>query len=343
VKDKVLILGNFGISDGNLNGQTVRTRSVFELFKMNGYSNVRFFNTEGLSKKPLLSFKLLSSVFKADFILFMGAQGSLKYLFPLIWFTAYFSGKRIYNIVIGGWLPEYLEKKPILRFLLKRTDGIFCQTQSIVDKLKRFESFGQVYVLPNFRIHKFTPNIKYHKSSPVKLVYLGRIIKSKGYELIFRLAENLSRSLPENSFIIDFYGPIQDDSKTSFLELLAGKTNIRYCGVIQPKDIYEKIGTYDIMLFPTSYPGEGFSGTILDSFIAGIPVIASNWRYNSEIIEQGKTGYIFDLNNEKTFCDYAKKLIQDADLLYQFKLNAYQKSKEFSSEKAWQLLKAKGF
>jgi len=343
VKDKVLVIGNFGLSDGNLNGQTVRTRSVSELLKMNGYNNVHPFNTEVLSKKPLLAVNLLTNIFKADLILFMGAQGSLKYLFPLIWFTTYFSGKRIYNIVIGGWLPEYLEKKPILRFLLKKTDGIFCQTQSIVDKLKHFEGFGQVYVLPNFRIHNFSPNIKHHKSSPVKLVYLGRITKSKGYELIFRLAENLSHSLPENSFILDFYGPIQDDSKTSFLELLDGKTNIRYCGVIQPKDIYEKIGTYDIMLFPTSYPGEGFPGTILDSFIAGIPVIASNWRYNSEIIEHGKTGFIFDLKNEETFFDYTKKLILDKDLLFQFKLNANEKSKEFSSVKAWQLLKAKGF
>ena len=42
----------------------------------------------------------------------------------------------------------------------------------------------------------------------------------------------------------------------------------------------------------TYYEGEGFAGTIIDAFAAGLPVIASDWKYNSEIIKQGITGVI---------------------------------------------------
>ena len=50
------------------------------------------------------------------------------------------------------------------------------------------------------------------------------------------------------------------------------------------------------MIFPTYYVGEGFPGTIIDAFSSGIPDIATDWRYNSEIVQNGKTGYIYKLN-----------------------------------------------
>ena len=54
----------------------------------------------------------------------------------------------------------------------------------------------------------------------------------------------------------------------------------------------EVLKNYDALLFPTYYEGEGFAGTIIDAFAAGLPVIASDWKYNSEIIKQGITGMI---------------------------------------------------
>lgn len=54
----------------------------------------------------------------------------------------------------------------------------------------------------------------------------------------------------------------------------------------------EVLKNYDALLFPTYYEGEGFAGTIIDAFAAGLPVIASDWKYNSEIIKQGITGVI---------------------------------------------------
>jgi glycosyltransferase involved in cell wall biosynthesis len=51
------------------------------------------------------------------------------------------------------------------------------------------------------------------------------------------------------------------------------------------------------MLFPTTWKGEGFPGVIIDAFIAGLPVIASNWNMNNEIIVDGVNGFIFEPNN----------------------------------------------
>lgn len=38
------------------------------------------------------------------------------------------------------------------------------------------------------------------------------------------------------------------------------------------------------MLFPTYWSGEGFPGVIIDAYIAGVPVIASDWNFNKEVV-----------------------------------------------------------
>lgn len=53
------------------------------------------------------------------------------------------------------------------------------------------------------------------------------------------------------------------------------------------------------MVIPTYYQGEGFPGTILDSYIFGVPVIVSKCKYNSEMIKEGKTGKLFIFNKSK--------------------------------------------
>ena len=33
---------------------------------------------------------------------------------------------------------------------------------------------------------------------------------------------------------------------------------------------------------------------MIDAFSAGLPVIATDWHYNAELIDHGKTGFIYD-------------------------------------------------
>jgi len=63
------------------------------------------------------------------------------------------------------------------------------------------------------------------------------------------------------------------------------------------------------LLFPTYYEGEGMPGTIIDAFSAGLPVIASDWKYNTEIVSDN-TGIIFKTGN---ISDLVRCLIELAD------------------------------
>ena len=92
------------------------------------------------------------------------------------------------------------------------------------------------------------------------------------------------------------------------------------------------------MLFSTRYLGEGFPGTILDSYISGIPVIASDWRYNSDLVIHGQTGFLLAPGKEVVILEVLEALYNDRDLLFKLKQNAYQKSKEYAPEIVWEII-----
>ena len=90
-----------------------------------------------------------------------------------------------------------------------------------------------------------------------------------------------------------------------------GWSNIQYRGVLDLTNIsgYEKLASYDVMLFPTFWDDEGFPGVIVDAHIAGLPVIASDWNMNREVIEHNKTGRIIPVHSPDSLAREMGKFI----------------------------------
>jgi len=337
-RSEVYILGNFGYVTNQLDGQTMESRSMLELLQMKNVRLVDYFDTENLHHKPASQLIMFWGLFKTKRLFYLGCQNNVKYLFPVLWILAKISRIEFHYFVVGGWIAEFIKKLPVHRFMLRRINGMYCETESIVRKLSDWYGYKHAYWFPNFRIYDFEPEIRFRTEDPLRLVSMSRVTKSKGYEIVFRMAEYIDKILPINSIIIDFYGPIFERDKVDFFEHLSRFGFIKYKGILEPEDINITLATYDAMLFPTNYPGEGFPGTILDSYISGIPVVASDWKYNAELIIHGQTGFIFDLNQEEEFYKYVLKLYYDRDLLYKLKLNAYKKSKDFDHNTIWGII-----
>lgn len=66
-----------------------------------------------------------------------------------------------------------------------------------------------------------------------------------------------------------------------------------------------------MMLFPSYWKGEGFAGVFIDAFIAGLPVLASDWNFNPEIIEHGKTGLVIPVHSVSALHDAMLEVIED--------------------------------
>ena len=109
---------------------------------------------------------------------------------------------------------------------------------------------------------------------------------------------------------------MQADYKDEFEMNIKRTHHCNYYGVFDGTggDVYSLLNSYDLLLLPTHWQGEGCIGVLVESKIAGIPAIASDWRYNSEIIIDGKEGVIVSGNQAVGFADAVERISKDEEM-----------------------------
>jgi|SRR5665648_36735 len=341
MKNKVLVLGYFGYATNQLDGQTVKTLSVYELLKSKEkeLGTVSYFDTQQFQYSKLSFFKMFSSLVKCNKLIYLPAHNNLKYIFPLLFIFSKLKRIEIIYIVIGGWVDEFLQSKKMHIAMLSKIKGIFTESNQMTNNLIDQYNFKNVLTFPNFRLHSFIPSFKID-TNRFKIAYMARIFKEKGIDIVFRLADYVQKTYGnEHSISIDFYGPIQKDEENYFREQLDKYDFVSYKCILEPEQIYVTLEQYDVVVLPTRFFTEGFPGTIMDAYISGVPVVVTRWKYASEFVNHGNSGFLFDLDKEEDFYIYVDRLYNDRSQLLKMKHGAYEKSKEYSSESAWQILK----
>ena len=334
---KILVLGYFGYINNQLDGQTIKTRDVYNILKKNSDEKIYFFDTQSFKHSKLNFFKMMILLSRVDVVFYLPAHNNLKYLFPLIFFFTKMINIKLNYLVVGGWLFDFLKNKPIHRYILTRIQAIYLETDDLLLNLRKY-NFKNIYKLYNFRVIDYPIlNLEEPIEIDIKLVFMARVQPEKGLGVIFDLDMKL-KELKLDNVCIDVYGPVLDSYKDEFFNKI-NTSSINYCGVIQPEDIYSVLQRYDIMLFPTKYYTEGFPGTILDAYISGLPVIATNWLNAKEFIDDNKTGYIVDFDNDQLFVRKVIELVKNPSEILNLKKNVEVKRDSYSADKAWEVLK----
>ena len=140
-------------------------------------------------------------------------------------------------------------------------------------------------------------------------------MKDKGIETAINAVKQANELLGYTAYSLDIYGQI-DSLQTEWFENLKKvfPSYIRYGGVIAYEKSVEVLKQYFALLFPTYYEGEGFAGTIIDAIASGVPVIASNWKYNSEIVNKN-VGFIYSVNELEELVGMLKDIAANPTLL----------------------------
>lgn len=139
-------------------------------------------------------------------------------------------------------------------------------------------------------------------------------------------------------YILDIYGPVEEKFKYEFLSKIKNEPNINYYGLLKQGEILKVLNKYDALLFPTYYKGEGFPGTILEAYMAGLPVIASNWKYNTEIIEDGRTGMICETKSVESIVEKILDMNKNIEKYQNMSINCKEISDMYTEEKITQIL-----
>jgi len=150
---KLLILGNFNYSDPNaINGQTQKTRELFNLLKNEEGLLIDTWDSEMVKKIPVIGFfKLIKKMFYNNDYIILPAQRSLFILLPLTLMFSYFKKGKVLYVVIGGWLPDFVSKYFLLKSCLKSVDSIMVETNQMKIRLNE-NGLQNTIIFPNFKL-----------------------------------------------------------------------------------------------------------------------------------------------------------------------------------------------
>jgi glycosyltransferase involved in cell wall biosynthesis len=333
----IFVLGYFGYDTNQLDGQTVKTREIHKLFEKNTGNKVRFFDTERLKKSRLNILLLLIQIMRIRVLVYLPAQNNLKHFFPILYPLSRLLGFKIHYFVVGGWLPTFIQNNPDIGFRLKNIYCIYVETNDMLSSLTLNHGFNNAIWFPNFRVdHQAKRNVP--PSEILRMVFLSRITLEKGIDTIFAYLDSIINEPIYKKVSIDLYGPIDPVIEQWFQSEISKHVNTRYNGQVAPEFVQSTLSNFDLMLFPTRYPGEGCPGAIIDAYMASIPVIASNWRYNSEFVKNNETGFLFEPGNLDQLTQIIRTIVSDRSIVTELSKNAKEFSKKYMSEKAWMLI-----
>ncbi|MCB0310566.1 MAG: glycosyltransferase [Bdellovibrionales bacterium] len=118
----------------------------------------------------------------------------------------------------------------------------------------------------------------------LRVVFLSRISVKKNLNLAIEVLKAVKSRV---EFCI--YGPVEDQSYWRECQnqwaALPPNVTVSYRGALVPSEVVERLGEHDLFLFPTR--GENFGHVIIESLMAGVPVLTSDTVPWQELEERG--------------------------------------------------------
>lgn len=333
---KIAIIGHFGFGKNLLNGQTIKTKILAEaLEEQLGKENISCVDTHGGIKTLIKIVLQTGSVLKKnDDVIMLPAHNGLLVFTPMLSLINMFAKKKLHYVVIGGWLPEYIQKHKVTARLLSTFDGIYVET-SVMERALKKKGYNNVYVLPNYK--NIEPvgerELKYVEEPPVRTCTFSRVTEKKGISDAVKAVREINEEAGRIIITLDIYGAVEDAFNDEFEKLMKNVPDyICYKGEIDFRQTVNTLKNYDLQLFPTRFRTEGIPGSVVEGFFAGTPVVASCWNSFDDVIENDVTGIGFEFGNYDDFKNKLQKVICDFEKINQMKINCVNAAQKYKAE-----------
>ena len=228
----------------------------------------------------------------------------------LRWFKKLNLKRDVIHWVIGGIFGDMVKKGIFNADIVGYAKHTLVESPLMLQQLEECGVKGVIQV-PNFKRIDYLPQMSLSKDA-LRFVFLSRIMAGKGCNEILTAAKLLNEWGMQNRFIVDFYGKVADEYKTTFEEGISKLPNVNYQGFLdmRQKEGYDRLATYDMLLFPTYHVSEGFAGIFIDAFVTGTPMIITEWAHNSQFVKEGETGLFIPIKDAKALAQKMKECIE---------------------------------
>lgn len=178
-----------------------------------------------------------------------------------------------------------------------------CLTEFNKEKLLNLKQVKEekVYVKPNSveAAQQIVPqNKRKHQ-----FIYVGRLEKIKGVEVLLKAWKYLGEDAPE--LLMCGKGPLEDWCKNIISK--HNLNNVQMLGFVPNDEVKKMISNSKALILPTQVY-EGFPMTIAEAYACGTPVIGSDLGNTGSLIEDGVSGWKFDYTSPEALAECVQKM-----------------------------------
>ena len=296
---RIGFIGRIDPDETMVDGQTVKTRTLYRyMVRRFGASNIRAVDTLDYHHQGgRVVRELIRCLHACDDVVVLLSSGGRRALFPILWLASSVLGVRIYHDLIGGSLADDVDADASGRLVryLNSFEVNWVETRALADRLRAL-GVRNVSRLPNFKdVDDVDVDPTAPRERPRRLCTLSRVTPEKGIDNAVRAVAAINGDGPP-VVTLDVFGPIEPSYEERFRRLVDSVPHVRYAGRVPPERAAAAVSGHFALIFPTEWTGEGVPGTIIDAMHAGLPVVASRWRYYCEMLQDGVTGLSYDFD-----------------------------------------------
>lgn len=236
----------------------------------------------------------------------------------------------------GASLVNWLAYYPVERWLARYTDVLITiNTEDYEIAKSNFNARRVVHIpgigidLKKFNTTEMDRDLKRSKlgipNDAFVILSVGELNKNKNHKIIIRAIAEIDNL--DIHYVICGQGKL-DGYLRNLNRELGIENQVHLLGF--RKDIPEICKISDVFAFPSHR--EGLSVSLMEAMANRLPVVCSNVRGNSDLIEDGKGGYLVEPSDVEGFAKYIKELIEDSRLRSEFGGFNHKKIENYSIE-----------
>ena len=187
----------------------------------------------------------------------------------------------------------------------KKIDTMICCSEFMKSKMDTNSIFKDKTVA----LHNFIDNVEQKETEKKDYVlYFGRFSEEKGIGTLIKAC----KELPNVEFIFAGTGPLEGE--------LSNIPNVKNVGFKSGEELEQLIREARFSIYPSEWY-ENCPFSVMESQMYGTPVLGAKIGGIPELIQEGKTGELFESGNYKELKDKVTKLFQNKKVVEDYSVN----------------------
>ena len=200
----------------------------------------------------------------------------------------------------------------VQQWTLRRASTVTTPSAYLADVLVREYGVPKNRVMVNYNAAEKTEVTPFEtRVVPHQLVATARLVEWKGVDGIIRAVALLVKKFPDVRLLIAGDGPEEMQLK-ELTQQLNLTTHVEFLGRVSRAETWHIRKTSEVYVLNSSY--EGLPHTALTSFVAGIPIVATNTPGTNEAVYNEQSGLLVPVGDDAALARAIERLFESEQL-----------------------------